>query len=114
MNNLPEDCQRLIWKKVFDGCLPDLMKGAAVRQWLLTVAMGDEHDLEYDVFKAYRGTLKRFSLTHEEMMEKINNEDLNVGCVSRLLNMVEDDNHIVDGNDIRIGFTIEEWWRLNE
>lgn len=27
MNNLPEDCQRLIWKKVYDSCLQDIQEG---------------------------------------------------------------------------------------
>lgn len=24
MNNLPEDCQRIIWKMVYDGCMKDI------------------------------------------------------------------------------------------
>jgi hypothetical protein len=24
MNNLPEDCQRIIWKMVYDGCMNDI------------------------------------------------------------------------------------------
>lgn len=90
MQELPGDCQRLIWKKLYDECLKDIMMEATIRLKLMFISWGDENDdMSYAYFDLYDDAMLLNGYNDDDIDNQISNDDRHCGNVGRLLDMVE-------------------------
>lgn len=107
MNNLPEDCERLIWKKVFDNCLQDMMKEVCVWNHILNnyfdclcdnEETGEMHPHVYnwEYFDRYYDMKEKYNISDEEIdvIEELRYIPYNF---DRLVELIEEDNGILEG-----------------
>lgn len=108
MNNLPEDCARLIWKNVYDECLQDMMKEVCVWYRILDNYFDcqyydDEesggiysHVYHDEYFDRYWDMMEKYNITDEEIdaIEELRYIPYNF---NRLVDLIEEDNGIVEG-----------------
>ena len=120
MDCLPEDVAIIIWKKVYDGVLPDMMKAVCGRHFILDMYFScqcnteDEIDgyipyLQYDhclywvYCDTYREILEKYNFDADDI-KKFNDERLydenwyeKWFDLNRLVDLIEQDNNIVEG-----------------
>ena len=103
MEILPDDCQRLIWKKVYDSCLQDMMKEVCVWCHILHMNFDCQYDDEgtggiyphvyhWEYFDRYYDMMEKHNITDEIEQLRYSSPDFN-----RLVDLIEEDNGIVEG-----------------
>ena len=113
MDCLPEDVAIIIWKKVYDGVLPDMMKAVCARHLILDSYFSCQYDIEdeTDGYISYEHCLYRVYFdTYWEMLEKHNITDDDIENwnderleyekwydLDKLVDLIEHENNIVEG-----------------
>ena len=114
MDCLPEDIQHIIWKKVYDGVLPDMMKAVCGRHRILDMYFSCQYNMEdgeneychclYRVYgDAYLEMLRKHNFDEDDI-QKFNDERLydenwyeKWFYLNNLVDLIEQDNQIVEG-----------------
>lgn len=95
LNKLPEDVERDVWRKVYDGCLKEVVQEALVKIHLIYHSWGDyDDDLSWIYFNIYHDALELNNLIDKYIADKVYEEDRNVGEVANLVDLIESDNNL--------------------